>query len=490
MPGRAGGSRTMSAIMRAKRSVANSSRMPIMSLFVRPTRHVASLLFVSLLCAAVLSAQEGRHSPLPPSPFKYDLVLSGGHVLDAKNHRDGIMDVAVKDGKIAAVAPHIAPADAIKTVRLRGFYLTPGLIDIHVHVYAGTGEKDSYAGDNSVYPDGFTFRNGVTTVVDAGSSGWRSFEDFKQRIVDRSQTRVLAFLNIVGAGMRGARYENNNDDMDGHATAAMLQKYPNMLVGIKSAHYSGHGWKPFEQAVLAGNIANRPVMIDFGENGTERPLLTLLSKILRPGDIYTHMYSGLRGEQDPHTLGPSQAMLVGRKRGIYFDVGHGGGSFNWSLAVPMMKDGFQPDSISTDLHITSMNAGMKDILNVADKMLALGQTVPQVFEEMTSAPAHEIRHEELGNLSIGAPADLAAFSVDRGKFGFVDMNNQRKDGAAKIVCQLTIRSGKVVYDLNGISSDLWNGQPTSDYKLARYWTTMTTRDENKKAEPANAATSH
>jgi dihydroorotase len=105
---------------------------------------------------------------------------------------------------------------------------------------------------------------------------------------------------------------------------------------------------------------------------------------------------------------------------------------------------------------------------------------------MTAAPAHEIRHDELGNLSIGAPADLAAFSIDQGKFGFVDMNNQRKDGAAKIVCQLTIRGGKVVYDLNGISSDVWNGQPTSDYKLARYWTTMMTRDENKKAKSANA----
>jgi dihydroorotase len=464
--------------------------MPIMPSFVRPTRYIASLAFGSILCAAALSAQEGRHAPLPPNPFKYDLVISGGHVLDAKNHRDGIMDVAIKDGKVAAVAPHIASADAIKTIHVRGLYLTPGLVDIHVHVYAGTGEKDSYAGDNSVYPDGFTFRNGVTTVADAGCSGWRNFEDFKQRVIDRSQTRVLAFLNIVGSGMRGPKYENNTDDMDGRATAAMLEKYPDVLVGIKSAHYSGHGWKPFEQAVIAGNLAHRPVMIDFGENGTERPLITLMSKILRPGDIYTHMYSGLRGEQDPQTLGPSEAMLVGRKRGIYFDVGHGGGSFNWSLAVPMMKDGFQPDSISTDLHISSMNAGMKDILNVADKMLALGQTVPQVFEEMTSAPAHEIRHDELGNLSIGAPADLAAFSIEHGKYGFVDMNNQRKDGTTKLVCQLTIRAGKVVYDLNGISSDLWNGQPTSDYKLARYWTTMMTRDENKKDKPVSPAEVH
>jgi dihydroorotase len=479
-----------------------------MPLVARVTLRIASFVFGSILCIGAAPAQITAPplpypnlppfpalphlSSLPMSQHKYDLVLSGGHVLDPKNHRDGIMDIAIKDGKIVDVEPHIASPDTIKTIALKGLYVTPGLVDIHVHVYAGTGEKGSYAGDNSVYPDGFTFRNGVTTVVDAGSSGWRSFEDFKQRVIDRSDTRVLAFLNIVGAGMRGPLYENNNEDMDGRATAAMLMKYPNVLVGIKSAHYSGHGWKPFEQAVLAGNIANRPIMIDFGANGTERPLLTLLSQILRPGDIYTHMYSGLRGEQDPQTLGPSQAMLVGRKRGIYFDVGHGGGSFNWSVAVPLTKDGFQPDSISTDLHITSMNAGMKDILNVADKMLVLGQTVPQVFEEMTSAPAHEIRHEELGNLSVGAPADVAAFSIESGKFGFVDMYNQRKNGNRKLLCQLTVRAGRVVYDLNGISSDAWDGPPTSDYRIAGHWTTLNTRDDRKieREQPMSPAPVH
>lgn len=473
-----------------------------MPLVARVTPRIAALVFGSILCIGTAPAQIAATPPqfppappqfpppprfpilpplssLPMSQHKYDLVLSGGHVLDPKNHRDGVMDIAIKNGKIVEVEPHIPSPDTIKTISLKGLYVTPGLVDIHVHAYAGTGEKGSYAGDNSLYPDGFTFRNGVTTVVDAGSSGWRNFEDFKQRIIDRSDTRVLAFLNIVGAGMRGPLYENNNDDMDGRATAAMLMKYPNVLVGIKSAHYSGHGWKPFEQAVIAGNIANRPIMIDFGANGTERPLLTLLSQILRPGDIYTHMYSGLRGEQDSQTLGPSQAMVIGRKRGIYFDVGHGGGSFNWSVAVPLTKDGFEPDSISTDLHISSMNAGMKDILNVADKMLVLGQTVPQVFEEMTSAPAHEIRHEELGNLSVGGPADVAAFSIERGKFGFVDMYNQRKDGDRKLVCQLTVRAGRVVYDLNGISSDVWDGPATSDYRIAGHWTTLNTRNDRK-----------
>ncbi len=439
-------------------------------------RHVWALLACALtLCSTPpVGAQTGAGAPT------YDLLLAGGHVLDAANHRDGVMDIAIKDGRIAAVAAHLDPAMAVKTVPLHGLYLTPGLIDIHVHAYAGTGEKDSYAGDNSVYPDGFTFRNGVTTVVDAGSSGWRNFEDFKQRIIDRAQTRVLAFLNIVGAGMRGPKYEDNLDDMDGKATAAMIEKYPQILVGIKSAHFSGPEWKPYDQAVLAGNLAHVPVMIDYGANRPERPLFQLLTNKLRAGDIYTHMYSGLRDEQDAQTLGPSQALLNGRKRGIYFDVGHGGGSFRWSVASPLMKAGFVPDSISTDLHITSMNAGMKDLLNVADKMLALGQTVPQVIEEMTSAPAHEIKHDELGNLSVGSTADLAVLRVEQGRFGFVDMYNARMDGTQKLVCELTVHSGKVVWDLNGMTADAWNGPATSDLTQSKRWTAMQTRPESDK----------
>jgi dihydroorotase len=419
-----------------------------------------------LMCAGSACAQD------------YDMILQGGHVLDAKNHVDTVEDVAVKDGKIAEVAAHISPDKAVKTIDVKGFYVTPGLVDIHEHVYAGTGEKDSYAGDNSVYPDGFSFRVGVTTVVDAGGSGWRNFEDFKQRIIDRSRTRVLADLNIVGAGMRGPKYEDNLDDMDGEATGKMALKYPDVIVGIKSAHFTGPEWKPYDEAVKAGNIANIPVMIDYGERRAERPLYDLLSKKLRPGDIYTHCYSGLRGEQDPDTGKASKAMLVGRQRGIYFDVGHGGGSFAWSVAYPMMKSGFEPDSISTDLHISSMNAGMKDMLNVADKFLAMGQTIPQVVAEMTWNPAHEIKQDQLGNLSVGAPADIAVLSVEHGKYGFVDMYNTKLMGTQKLICQLTVRAGKVVYDLNGISADLWDGPPTSDLKQAKRWTTLPVRPPN------------
>src|SRR5882757_3534035 len=297
-------------------------------------------------CGTVLSLLVASSAFAQTALPAYDLLLHEGHVIDAKNHIDSVMDVAIKDGKIAKVAQHLAPADALKTIDVKGLYVTPGLIDLHVHVFINPGEKNSYAGDNSVPPDGFTFRVGVTTVVDAGCSGWRNFEDFKDKIIDRSKTRVLAMLNIVGAGMRGDKYENNQADMDGEATAKMALKYPQIVVGVKTAHYTGPEWTPVEQAVIAGTKANIPVMVDFGTDRPTRPIYDLLTIKLRPGDIYTHMYSGLRHEQDPTTLGPSKALIEGRKRGIYFDAGTGGGSFKWSLAVPMVKDGFIPDSIS------------------------------------------------------------------------------------------------------------------------------------------------
>jgi len=391
---------------------------------------------------------------------EYDLLLQGGHVVDGKNHINDVRDVAIKDGKIALVAAHIDRAKALKTVDAKGLYVTPGLVDIHVHAYASTGEAKSYAGDNSVWPDDFSFRTGVTTVADAGSSGYKNFEDFKEHIIDRSKTRVLAFLNIVGAGMRGPKFEDNLADMEPQPAADMAKKHPGLIIGIKTAHYSGPEWTPVEHAVEAGTLADIPVMVDFGANKPERPISVLLTKKLRPGDIYTHCFSGLRNE-----LGPdgkvNPGMIEGRKRGVIFDVGHGGGSFAWRIAVPAIHQGFLPDSISTDLHISSMNAGMKDMLNVMDKFLALGLSVDDVIVRSTWNPAHEIHQDELGNLSVGAPADVAVLRVQNGDFGFTDMYGARMKGNKKFICEMTVRGGKIVYDLNGISRPEWDKLPAN-----------------------------
>ncbi len=379
----------------------------------------------------------------------YDLVLKGGRVIDGKNQISAVRDVAIQDGKIALVAANIPASQALKSVDVSGLYVTPGLIDIHTHVFGG----------NSVQPDGFMFRVGVTTVADAGGAGWRNFEDYKAKIVDRSKTRVFAYLNIVGRGMTGGAGEQDTTDMEVKPTAEMALKHKGLIVGLKIAHYNRPDWIPFERAEEVGRIANIPVMVDFGNVSPSRQLNELLNKVFRPGDIYTHMYSSHRGEQDPVTLGPSQAMLDGRKRGIIFDVGHGRLSFLWRLAVPMVKAGFVPDTISTDLHNESINTGLQDMLNVMDKFLLLGMPLEEVILRSTWHPAKLLQHEELGHLSVGAPADIAVLRLEKGNFGFVDMYYARMDGTQKLQCEMTLRDGKVVFDLNGRTRDDWRRLP-------------------------------
>ena len=396
-----------------------------------------SLLIGVLLIPSSLTAQT------------YDLLLKGGKVIDPRNGINAPMDVAVSGNKIARVAESISPTDAKMTVDVSGFYVTPGLVDIHVHVYTGTGNKNSYTGDRSVYPDGFTFRSGVTTVVDAGSSGWTNFPDFKDRVIDISKTRVLALLNIVGKGMAGRNdIEQDTSDMDPKATAKRAKEYPDTIVGIKSAHFAGPEWTSVDKAVEAGKLADLPVMIDFGTFHEARPFQELVLDHLRPGDIYTHGYKRqVPYVDDKHKLLPYLAQA--RKRGVKFDVGHGGGSFSWKNAVPAIRQGFWPDSISTDLHIGSMNAGMKDMTNVMSKVLSQGVPLYDVIKMSTWNPAQQMKRTELGHLSEGAVADIAVLRLDHGRFGLVDAQRARLMATKLLVCEMTIRNGEVAWDRNG-----------------------------------------
>ena len=398
---------------------------------------------------ALMIATGALHADAP-----YDLLLKGGHVIDPKNHLNTTMDVAMKNGKVARIAPAIDPVEARRSIDVSGFYVTPGLVDIHVHVYAGTGMRGAYSGDNSVYPDGHCFRSGVTTVVDVGSAGWRNFEDFKDRIIDRQRTRILAMLNIVGKGMGGGAIEQNTDDMDAKATAEMAGKYPDTIVGIKTAHYRAPDWIAVDRAVEAGRLANIPVMVDFGTFTDERPFEELVTKRLRPGDMYTHMYLGRVPMLDAN--GKLRPYLhEARKRGVKFDVGHGGGSFLWKQAVPAIDQGWVPDSISTDLHIGSMNRGMKDMTNVMSKILNRGISLYDVVKMSTWNPAQQIKRLEFGHLSVGAPADVAVLRVDRGEFGFLDVRNGRLEGDKKITAEMTIHGGRIAWDVNARASLDW-----------------------------------
>jgi dihydroorotase len=393
---------------------------------------------------------------------QFDLLIKGGHVIDPKNRIDGMMDIAISSGKIAAVAADIPSSQAKKIVMASGLYVTPGLVDIHVHVFYGTLLDSEYGGGySSLPPDGFTFRSGVTTVVDAGGSGWRNFLEFKDQVIDRVRTRVLALLNIVGTGMRGGPIEQNLADMDPKLTAMRIREYPEVLVGVKTAHYEGPEWDPVDRAVEAGRLANVPVMVDFGRFVPERPYQDLVLKHLRPGDISTHMYLARvpmldkEGKVLPY-------LFEARQRGVIFDVGHGGGSFVFRQAVPAMKQGWIPDSISTDLHVTSMNAGMKDMLNVMSKFLNLGMSLQEVIARSTWNPAREIKRQDLGNLTVGSPADLAVLALRQGNFGFVDVDGGKFKGNQKLECELTLREGKVVWDLNGISQADWQVTPAAE----------------------------
>jgi len=386
----------------------------------------------------------------------YDVLLKGGHVIDTKNSINELMDIGIADGIIIKVAKNISAKTSKQLIDVTGLYVTPGLIDMHGHVFMGN-DLDAYIanGPTSVMPDGFTFRSGVTTLVDAGSSGWQNFPLFKKQTIDKSKTRILALLNIVGNGMKSRFDEQNIDDINPVMTAYCINKlYPEILVGIKAAHY----WGDFTQvdfAVEAGKKANVPVMVDFGEHDPPNSIESLFFEHLRPGDIFTHTYSN--GYRQRETIVDQQGklkpfILKAQKRGIVFDLGHGGGAFTWKQAVPATEQGFVVDVISSDLHIQSMNSGMKDMSNILSKVMALGISLQEVIKKATWIPAKTINRTDLGHLSEGAVADVAVFSLRKGDFGFLDVRKQKIKGERKLETQLTLREGKVVWDLNGIAA--------------------------------------
>ena len=408
------------------------------------------LLLFCLVAAEVSCAQQ------------IDILLKGGHVIDPKNKIDSKMDVVISENKIVQVAPDIAAKNAKKVIDVTGLYVTPGLIDMHVHVFMGN-DLDAYIanGPTSVMPDGFTFRSGVTTVVDAGSSGWRNFRQFKEQTIDKAQTRVLALLNIVGTGMVGRFEEQDVADMNPVMTSHMIKTlFPDILVGIKAAHYWGD-FTQVDRAVEAGKLANVPVMVDFGEHEPPNSIEALFMQHLRPGDIFTHTYS--YGPTKRETVVDENGKVkpfiaAAQKRGIIFDVGHGGGAFSWRQAVPAMQQGFKPDVISTDLHTQSMNGGMKDLSNVISKFLNMGMSLQDAITRTTVNPANVINRKELGHLSVGAEADVAVFSIRKGDFGFLDVRGTKLKGTQKLEVELTIRAGKVVWDLNGLSAPVWDAK--------------------------------
>jgi dihydroorotase len=396
--------------------------------------------------SGVLSAQD------------YDIVIKGGHIIDPVNHIDQIMDLGIKGNKIAAVKKNIETSHAKKVIDASGMIVSPGLIDMHSHNFHGT-VPNRYLSNSftALPPDGFSFRSGVTTIVDVGGAGWKNFELFKSQVIDQSKTRVLSFLNIIGSGMSGGAREQNIEDMNPKMTALVAQQNKEYIVGIKLAHFMGFDWTPTNLVVEAGKMANIPVMIDFGGSNPELPLDQLLLEKLRPGDIFTHTYAHVNG-RTPILAENGKVrdyIFEAQKKGIVFDVGHGGGSFLFEQAVPAIKQGLKPDVISTDLHTGSMNGGMKNINNVMSKFLNMGLSIQEVISATTSKPAQHLQRKDIGNLSVGAIADVTVLNIRKGDFGFIDTSGKRMKGNQKLECELTLRAGNVVYDLNGLASSDW-----------------------------------
>lgn len=399
----------------------------------------------------------------------HDLLLKNGRVIDPANHLDRKCDVAIADGRIAAVGPDIDPATAARVLDLEGYLVTPGLIDIHAHVYH-TRAPEGMPEGISVNADAHCFRSGVTTVVDTGSAGPVHFEHFKTSVIDRSKTRILAFVNVVDRGMVGD-WEQDPDNFTCEAAAAAVLAHPEIAIGIKTAHYwvtepfDDHHtpWAAVDAAIRAAEMCGRPVMYDFWPR-PERPYHELLLRKARPGDIHTHVYA----QQFP-IVGddgkPNAFLFEARERGVIFDVGHGAASFWYRNAAPAIAGGFGPDSISTDLHLGNVQGVVLDMLTTMNKILTLGMPLEEVIYRSTVTPAREIGHPELGTLSVGACADVAVLSVRSGEFAYLDCGRARVVGDRKIECAMTLRAGEIVFNGDAIGAPDWRMAPEAYWRI-------------------------
>lgn len=395
---------------------------------------------------------------------RYDLLLKGGHVIDPANHIDEVRDVAVFQGKIAAVEKDIPADQAGKVVDVSKLYVTPGLIDIHYHIGHGGAPLNWFTPEARAHvlplgiPADMALESGVTTIVDAGTAGADTFLQEKEEVIDRSVVRVLAFLNIVSDGMNGG-LEQSLDEMDPKLCAATIAKYRDIIVGVKTAHYwtalpwdAEHvPWAAVDRAIECASLANVPVMYDFWPR-PDRTYEDLILKKMRPGDIHTHVFA----QQFPIILPDGKinpALAEARARGVIFDVGHGAGSFWFRAAVPAAKQGFIPDSMSTDLHMGDYR--VVSMTNVMSKFLAMGVPLEDVIRRSTVNPASEIHRPELGTLSVGKDADIAVLDLMKGHFSYIDCGVAKMDGNVKLEARMTIRAGRISYDPSGLSMVQW-----------------------------------
>jgi dihydroorotase len=384
--------------------------------------------------------------------IKYDLLLKGGRVIDPANNVDGMFDVAIAGRYVSAVEKDISPALARKVADVSGLIVTPGLIDLHAHFYGYFA---------AVHPDAHCLPNGTTTAVDVGGAGHLTFDDFDRTIISNAKTNVFALINIAGEGMVGLP-EQDLDGMDVDLTTAKIAQRPDRIIGVKVAHYRGPGWQPLDRGIQAAENTGTYVMVDQAPIKS-RPNNEMLLEHLRPGDMTTHCYGFDKPMIDSNDK-VKPYFFEARERGVKFDVGHGAGSFSFRIAKNAIEQGFLPDTISTDMHTSSLMLNQGTMTETMTKMLALGMELTDVIERSTWAPALTMGHPELGNIGQTAFADIAVLDIAEGDFGLTDNGSGVRvyPASKRINCEMTVRNGEVVWDRNGLSRDSWTSTPPTN----------------------------
>src|SRR5262247_3973354 len=400
---------------------------------------------------AQAEAQTAPGQPMPvPMPrgfnpsdpaLKYDLVISGGDVLDPSMRSRGRRDVGIKNGQIAAIGSSIPPDRSVQRIDAAGKLVTPGLIDLHTHLcpHLGIGlPADEMVGITA-----------TTTAVSAGDAGAYTFGNFRHGVVPQSRTRLFGFIHISTIGLAGGLAPGemlNIDYANVDACARAVAENADLVLGVKvritDSVVGQNGLEPLRRALRAAEIAGKSFRVMCHIGAAPGSLSDLLD-LLRPGDILTHSYSGAGNNivQNGQLLAAARAA---KQRGVVFDVGHGGGSFDYTICEPAMQQGAVPDTISSDIHAVSINTpGYPTLPNVMSKFLNLGMSLEDVVAKATMEPAKIIgRVPGLGTLKVGAPADVAIFDLVDGPVEFVDTRNNKRSGSKKLVPSLTVKGGR------------------------------------------------
>ena len=371
---------------------------------------------------------------------KYELIIKGGTVVDPSQSIHERQDVAFSYGKVAAVEPDISDNLANEIVDATDAIVTPGLVDLHVHVYWGVGHYGIEADPTQV-------AKGVTTAVDAGSAGAWTFPAFRRYVMERSATRLYALLNISSMGMISPKIGELEDLRwaDVEDATSVGRANPDHILGIKvrlsQPLTANHDVDSLKRAIEAAEELGKFVMIHVGNSFT--PMHELV-RMLRPGDVVTHAYHGSAHGAMDDSGRIYDGIVEAQKRGVVFDIGHGRGSFSFASAEKALAQNFLPDNISSDLHIYNIEGPVHDQLSTLSKFLHLGLSLDEVIRLSTSATAKTIGHaDEIGTLKPGAEGDATVMRVSEGKFTFVDSLGATVEGSQKLEHVATIRDGKL-----------------------------------------------